>query len=261
MGSIESTTVLRERVGQRPWPEWVQWLKHVLGLDKAIAYTVLARATQILGSAGTVLLILRSLTPVEQGYYYTLLSMVSLQVVFELGFSFVILQMAAHESVNLKLHRNGRIEGDAVAHARLASILQKTLRWYLVAALALCVGLLPLGEYFFSRHARTAPPVAWQGPWIVVVLATGLLFFLNPFFSFLEGCGQVWQVGRMRFVQAVLGALMAWGALLSRHGLYSPGTVVVAYVVVGSGFLWTWRNFLVSLLHHDPRENVISWKA
>src|SRR6266436_7419673 len=137
------------------WPGWLLGLKHLLGLDRAIAFTVLARAIQILGSTGTVLLILRFLSPVEQGYYYTLLSLVSLQVVFELGFSFVILQMAAHECAHLTIHADGRIEGDVVAHARLASILQKTFRWYLVAAVILCVSLLPAGVFFFSRHAHT----------------------------------------------------------------------------------------------------------
>ena len=55
-----------------------------------------------LGVVGTVLLIVRFLNPVEQGYYYTLLSLVSLQMVFELGFSFVIQQLAAHECVHLE---------------------------------------------------------------------------------------------------------------------------------------------------------------
>src|SRR6267143_1523831 len=166
-----------------PWPAWLVGLKHLLGLDRAIAFTVLARGIQILGSTGTVLLILRFLSPVEQGYYYTLLSLVSLQVVFELGFSFVILQMAAHECAHLTLHADGRIEGDPTAHARLASILQKTLRWYLVAAVILCAALLPLGVYFFSRHAHTTP-VPWHGPWVVAVFATAFLFLLNPFLSF-----------------------------------------------------------------------------
>src|SRR6266404_1487148 len=159
-------------------------LKHLFGVDRAIAFTVLARGLQILGSTGTVLLILRFLSPVEQGYYYTLLSLVSLQAVFELGFSFVILQMAAHECARLTLHADGRIEGDEVAHARLASILQKAFRWYLVAAVILCSSLLPAGAYFFSRHAHKATavatgPVAWQGPWVVAVLATAVLFLLN----------------------------------------------------------------------------------
>ena len=181
-------------------PGWVLRLKNVFGLDRAIAYTVLARATQIAGSTGTVLLIFYFLSPVEQGYYYTLLSLVSLQTVFELGFSFVILQMAAHESVHLTLHNDGRIEGDAVAHARLASILQQARRWYLIAAVVMWTVLLPLGLFFFSRRAHAAAAVDWQGPWLLAVSVCAGLFFLDPFFSFLEGCGQIRQVAAARFV-------------------------------------------------------------
>jgi hypothetical protein len=236
-------------------------LKHLFGVDRAIAFTVLARAIQILGSTGTVLLILRFLTPVEQGYYYTLLSLVSLQVVFELGFSFVILQMAAHECVHLALHADGRIEGDTIAHARLASILQKTFRWYLLAALILCVSLLPIGVLFFSRHAHTTTPVAWHGPWVVAVLATAVLFLLNPFLSFLEGCGLVWQVGRMRFGQALLGAAMSWGALLTHHGLYSPGMVIIGYAVASLAFLYSRRNLCLALLRYPVGERSVSWRT
>src|SRR5208282_215281 len=236
-------------------------LKQMFGVDRAIAYTVLARVVQILGSTGTVLLILRFLTPVEQGYYYTLLSLVSLQVVFELGFSFVILQMAAHECAHLTLHEDGRIEGDATAHARLASILQKTLRWYLVAAAIMCGLLLPAGAFFFSRHAHATTAVAWHGPWVLAVLATAILFLLNPFFSFFEGCGQVWQVGRMRFGQAFLGAAMSWGALLAHQGLYSPAMVIIGYVAVAVVFLWSRRKQLMALLHHPMCEEAVSWRT
>src|ERR1700689_2471995 len=85
-----------------------------LGMDGAVTYAFLARLTGIVGSTGTVLLIVRLLSPVEQGYYYTLLSLVSLQIVFEMGFSFVIQQLAPHETVHLVLHPDGRIEGDRV---------------------------------------------------------------------------------------------------------------------------------------------------
>ena len=243
-----------------PRPAWLLRLKHLLGVDRAIAYTVLARVIQILGSTGTVLLILRFLTPVEQGYYYTLLSLVSLQVVFELGFSFVILQMAAHECAHLTLHADGRIEGDPIAHARLASILQKTFRWYLVAAVILCVSLLPVGAYFFSRHGHASAPVAWRGPWTLAVFATAFWFLLNPFYSFLEGCGQIWQVGRMRFTQAVVGAAMSWGALLSHHGLYAPGMMIVGYAVAGLAFLYSRRHLCLGLLGYPARERAVSWR-
>jgi len=252
--------VPRAETGVRWWALALR-LKQMFGVDRAIAYTVLARGVQILGSTGTVLLILRFLTPVEQGYYYTLLSLVSLQVVFELGFSFVILQMAAHECAHLTLHADGRIEGDAVAHARLASILQKTFRWYLVAAVILCASLLPVGVYFFSRHAHTTTPVAWHGPWVVAVLATAFWFLLNPLYSFLEGCGQVWQVGRMRFIQALLGAAMSWGALLSHHGLYSPAMMIVGCAAAGMPFLYRRRNLCLGLLQYPAREGAVSWRS
>jgi hypothetical protein len=129
-------------------------LKRLFGIDRTVAYTVLARVVEILGSTGIILLILRSLTPVQQGYCYTLLSLVSLQTVFEPGFSFVILQMAAHECAHLTLHPDRRAEGDPVADARLAPVPQKTLRWYLVAAVALYVSLLLMGMHLSSRHAH-----------------------------------------------------------------------------------------------------------
>jgi hypothetical protein len=236
-------------------------LKHFFGVDRAIAFTVLARGIQILGSAGTVLLILRFLSPVEQGYYYTLLSLVSLQVVFELGFSFVILQMAAHECAYLTIHADGHVEGDATAHARLASILQKALRWYLVAAVILCASLLPAGFHFFSRHAHTTIPVAWRGPWVVAVLATAILFLVNPFFSFLEGCGLIWQVARMRFGQALLGAAMSWVALQTHHGLYSPGMVNLGYAAASLAFLYRRRNLCLGLLRYPAKERAVSWRT
>src|ERR1700748_284758 len=94
-------------------------LPHYIGLARAIAFTVLGRVVQGLGSVGSVLLIVHYLSAAEQGYYYALWSLVALQNVFELGFSFVILQVAAHERAHLEFHENGRITGSEEAHTRL----------------------------------------------------------------------------------------------------------------------------------------------
>ena len=77
-------------------------------------------------------------------------------MVFELGFSFVIQQLAAHECVHLELGADGSVSGDAQAHARLASALQLSVRWYTVAAAAMAMILAPLGVVFFSRYAAPA---------------------------------------------------------------------------------------------------------
>ncbi len=230
-----------------------------LGLDGAIAYTFLARAVNIVGSTGTVLLIVRFLNPIEQGYYYTLLSLVSLYVVFDLGFSFVIQQLAVHECIHLELKADGCVTGGRVAHARLASTLQLSLRWYTVAAAAMGLILAPLGMFFFAHHASGTAPVPWQGPWFTAVVALVAYLWCIPFYSFLEGCGQVRAVAAMRLRQAVIASLLAWAALLLHHGLYSPALVAMGQVGTGLFFLGTRRHLLVGLLRYPAREAAIDW--
>lgn len=237
-----------------------KWMQ--LGLDGAIAYTFLARAMGIVGSTGTVLLIVHVLSPVEQGYYYTLLSLVSLQLIFELGFSFVIQQLAAHECVHLKLSLSGTVSGDARAHARLASTLQLSVRWYTLAALVMGVILAPLGFIFFRGHgSMTGSAVQWQLPWLLAVLASMVGLWAMPFYSFLEGCGEVRSIAAMRLCQAMTAAVMAWSAMLLHHGLYAPALVIVGQTATGLLFLVTRRALLLGLLRHRSAEGAIDWMS
>src|ERR1700735_1509946 len=142
-----------ESANQRSAPRSLRAnLKHWLGLDRAIAFTVMARFWSAAAGIVTILLIARFLSPKEQGYYYTFSSLVALQIVFELGFSFVILQLAAHERGYLVFLPTGLIEGDHVSDSRLASVLQRAVKWYSVAGLIMAAVLLPTGMYFFSTH-------------------------------------------------------------------------------------------------------------
>ncbi|MGA2904303.1 MAG: hypothetical protein ABSD98_10760 [Candidatus Korobacteraceae bacterium] len=236
-----------------------QRIKHVSGMDRAIAFTLTARGVQMLGSTGTVLLIVRFLTPAEQGYYYTLLSLVALQVLFELGFAFVVLQLAAHESARLSIAPDGCISGDAMAHARLASVLQKAVRWYAFVGLIMALTLLPLGTHFFASHSQQGIAVHWRMPWVTTVTICVLTFLLNPVFSFLEGCGQVPQVARMRMWQSVTGTGLAWSAMILHHGLFSPAMVLLGNAAVGLLFIRRRRTLLGPLLRYPAGANSIAW--
>lgn len=235
-------------------------LLRALGMDRAIAYTSLARVVNIAGSAGTVLLIVHFLNPIEQGYYYSLLSLVRLQIIFELGFSFVIQQFAAHESARLALHDDGQIEGDAQAHARLALVLKKTLRWYIAAGILLGVTLVPAGLVFFSHRAGSAAPVGWHWPMYASVLTCVLIFVLDPLLSFLDGCGYVKQVAGLRMAQAIVGIGTGWSAFLVHKGLYSPALVMLGYAIAGALFLWKYRRLLGGLLRYSAPRDAISWR-
>ena len=233
-------------------------IPRLIGLDRAIAFTVLGRVLQALGSVVNVLLILHYLSPTEQGYYYVLWSVVALQAVFELGFSFVVLQMAAHERVHLQFHADGSITGSSLAHYRLASLLQRTVRWYLGGALVMGFALMIGAAHFFELRQPLGEP-EWRGPVQMTVIACMAVFVLNPILSFIEGCGQVTPVARVRLYQSVASALAAWTSMISHHGLYAPAMVLFGQAAVAIGLVWSRRLLLVRLMRRNTSGQGISW--
>lgn len=235
------------------------WVRHTLGVDKAIAFTVLGRGWASLAGLLTVVLIAHFLSPAEQGYYYTFGSLIALQIVFELGFSFVILQLASHERAHLTIGPDESISGNSIALDRLASVLQKTIRWYSAAASLLAIVLLIAGSYFFSMHHQGAASVQWRFPWYADALAATLTFQLDPVLSFMEGCGFVARVARVRLAQAITGSALAWLALASHHGLFAPAAIITGNASVSLIWLFRRRRLIVPLLRHNPGPNRIHW--
>ena len=234
-------------------------LRTRLGIDRAIAFTILARGWASVAGLVTVALIARFLSPAEQGYYYTFGSLIALQIVFELGFSFVILQMASHERAHLTFSSANVISGDSAAHDRLASVLQKTVRWYTTAAALMAVFLLTAGSHFFSTHAHAGEQVFWRIPWYTAAIAATLTFQLDPILSFMEGCGFVPNVARVRLAQAVTGSSLAWMALATHHGLFAPAMVISGNASVAFIWLFHRRKLLLPLFRRDPGGNRIHW--
>ncbi len=241
---------------------WLRRIADLLGLDRAIVFTVMARGWSSLAGLLTLGLIARFLSPAEQGYYYTFYPLVNLQIVFELGFSVVILQMASHESAHLVIARDGTVSGPVRQQIRLASVLQRALRWYTVAALLLLAILIPAGRAFFARHSPPGVQVHWMGPWLLAAVATTCTFQIDPLFSFLEGCGYVPEVARARLLQAITGSVLGWAALVLGHGLFAPGLMIGGQAVAGLGSLLPRRGLLLPLLRRRiPAIEHVSWRA
>lgn len=244
-------------------PSWLARLKHWTGLDRAIAFNVLARTCSAIAGAVTVLLIAHYLTPHEQGYYYTFFSLVALQIVFELGFCFVVLQLAAHERARLVITQDGRIEGDAVAHSRLASVLKMSIGWYSMVAVLMVATLLPAGAYFFSGHVHSGIAVSWKGPWALLVLAAAFNLLMALIASFVEGCGFVALVAKTYVAQILFGSMLSWGAMATHHGLYSPAMLIFGFATMQAAFLVMpkpMRRMLSSLMKYPVGMHSIRWR-
>lgn len=237
---------------------WLNVLKKRTGLDKAIVFTAGARLLQGAGSVVTVLLLVHFLSPVEQGYYYALWSLIALQAVFELGFSFVILQVAAHERAALTILPDDSIAGPELAQQRLASLLQWAVRWYTIAAVVMGVVMATGATHFFAR--LQVGDTQWVWPLRLTVISCCATFAIGPVLSFLEGTGMVTDVARVRFLQSLVASVLAWSAMLAHHGLFSPAMVLLGQGVTACVLVVRRRRFLVPLfLRHVPR-HAIRWQ-
>jgi hypothetical protein len=235
-------------------------LLRFVGIDQAVAYTLVYRLWQLFANAAVLILIAKSFTKIEQGFYYLFFSVLSLQVFFELGLTYVLMQFASHESAKLTWTSQGTLEGNATAEARLSLLLRFAARWYGVVALFLVAVLLPGGILFMGRSADAVHAPFWQISWAGLVVATAALLFISLAMAILEGSGRVAEVARVRAVQdiiayCVFGLALFLGARLRATPLLQMTRVVVTL----SWLVWSKRAFFMHLIRVEADRNLLSW--
>lgn len=151
------------------------------GLNRAIGYGVLARAWSFIAGPVTILIIASRFSKEQQGFYYTISSLLALQIFFELGLVTVLAQFASHEFAHLTWGAKGRIEGDPIARERLIDLLCKATKWFGIAALLLIVVLVPAGIVFLNQQDVSATDFSWRLPWILAVCGIAVNLLIVPF--------------------------------------------------------------------------------
>jgi O-antigen/teichoic acid export membrane protein len=234
------------------------WLRRA-EVDRAVVWSIAARALQALLGPLTLVLIARTLSPALQGYYYTFASLVALQSFVELGLSVVIVNVASHEWGSLRLDPLGRIDGDVQARSRLVSLGRVVFRWYAAASMVFILAVGAAGLAFFSQGGGSEGE--WRGPWMAQVVLAGLSLCLLPATSILEGCNQVASIQFFRFLQALGSTAAMWTALLLGAGLWA-GVVSAAVLLLRdlSLVLIRYRRFFVPFLK-PPEAGRMDWKT
>jgi O-antigen/teichoic acid export membrane protein len=234
--------------------------RQILGIDRAVFYTLFLRGWQLIAGFCSVLLVIQFLSPIQQGFQYTFVSVLSLQIFFELGLTFVVMQFASHERAHLNWTAQGTLEGDRTAKARLASLVRLTLKWYSIAAGIFVCLLVPAGLIFFGNSPDSNSVGIWQSPWIWLVLTTAGSLLLSPLFAVLEGCGLVAEVARFRFVQDLTLYPIYWLGLAAGIGLLASPLFQTVRLFTSLGWLLTrQRPFLTDQLRFRLPGVSIHW--
>jgi O-antigen/teichoic acid export membrane protein len=176
---------------------------------------------RLFGAAGgllTAVLIANFFTPELQGYYYTFLSLLTLQTLTELGFGELLQQFVSHEW--------------ARKSNQLPTLVRFAFRWYAIAALLLFVVLGIGGSLYFGFFA-TKGELGWMLAWWLASLATALGALLTPVFSVVEGTNRVERAHGVRLTQGVLGRAAGVLAILLGWGLFTIVVTRLVSVAVG----------------------------
>ncbi len=207
-------------------------------IDRAVLYAMSARGWQFVAGPVTLWLIADYFSAEVRGYFYTFGSVLAIQLFFELGLHTILVNQVSHQWALLRLTDEGSVTGDSDSASRLASLIRFVERWYSACAVlfAVCCGIG--GHWFFTSKQSE---ISWQYPWLCLVIMAGVSFRLTPCFTILEGCGQVREVNRMRFSQAVCGNLAVWVAILMNGQLWA--CVVAATVRLVWEFRLVGTNF------------------
>lgn len=228
-----------------------------IGLDAGVSYAALARAWGVLGAVVTIALVIRSFSPVLQGYYYGFLGLLVLQQLFHTGLSVVLQQFASHEWARLRVV-DCSIVGERSAQSRLASLIRLSRRGFGAISAVVLIVLLLAGHLMFG--GREDPGISWIGPWYALSVATSLSVLVLPMSAILEGTGNVAPQQRAQLVGGVVGSVGGWIAILAGLELYSAAMIVgLRSAVVALMLASPYRPF-ARLRFDSPDGSTISWK-
>ncbi|QFY44168.1 hypothetical protein F6R98_17260 [Candidatus Methylospira mobilis] len=218
----------------------------------------LQRICQAASGVITAVLVAVYLTPIEQGFYYTMGSLLSAYSLLDLGLSGLLVQVSARLFAGLRFATDGEVR-PVTERAEFIAMMRWARRWYASTALIALV-LLPIGWLYFHLANRQFD-VSWQQPWLVIVLAVSLSMPAYPLLSVIEGAGKVTEIYLIRILHYTFAALLSWGMLVSGHGLYALAMMPLSVAVIT--LLWSRTRFnkLMTLCRDNNSQDGFQWKT
>jgi len=197
--------------------------------------TLYAMANRLWGSASgllTAVLVAAFFTPELQGYYFTFLSLLTLQTFAELGFGELLQQFVSHEWAKTTSADSSERERSL---SRLAGLFRFSLRWYVGVALLLCAALGIAGSVYFRTFSNGSDgrTISWELAWWIAVAVTAVSVLLTPFFSLLEGANRVERVHGVRFLQGFASRSAGFLAIAFGYGLFTIAVTRIVSFIIG----------------------------
>ncbi len=247
--------------------------------DRSLGYAIAARLWHSISGPITLVMLIRSLTPQEQGVYYGIVNIACIQSMFELGLLNILITQTGHEMALLRrssqsddkslvadfgLEQTDNQEAQRAAY-RIRRLIEGSEKWFFFASLFFLLTALFVGYRVFTT---ADPTISWRLPLAALLAFSMVSVALSPKFAILEGAGFREDVFRSRFIQMIIGSLGVWISLGCGLGIWSLvisasiQTVMVGhFVYVEKGaFLRQFRNVFDPSDHFSWFRNIVPFQ-
>lgn len=196
-----------------------------MALGKSVLIVMASRMLVLFAGLIVSIVAAHRLSSVEQGYFFTFLSLAAAQQLFELGITSLFLHYLSHarsEIVQATDHGKKRIALDIAESAR------KYTSQYYGRASVLFMIFIGIGGALFFASSGSPQVVYWQMPWALTVAGTALSLFNLSYYLYLEAFGHFDLSYRVRINSTVIVIFVFSAAAYTFGGLLSYPLALIA---------------------------------
>lgn len=219
-------------------------------ISKDIQYAFLNQLWRIIAGPLLMLLVPLYLSPVTQGYWFSIISLGALGVFADLGFTTIITQFTAHEIAFLKIESSGEITGADDRIERVSALFS----FCILQVKRVCVFVFPVIlviNYLILSHKSRNPD--WILPWMLYNSGLILFFANNVILAFIEGCNLVALSQKIRVQTSLLSIIITIFLLVSRAGLYSLAIAMLLSSIMCSYLIWQKIRYIIKNFKRSNR--------
>ena len=214
------------------WPNftksWILKGKNEIGINEATKNVFLFRLWTVFSGLVVLISVPLNLSSSEQGYYFLFVSILALQVFFELGLNQALIQFVTHE-----YYKN--LEKLKVTIQFFKSI-------YKYIAIVYVISLV-VGGLIFFRNDVFFFEKNYYLIYIILILINGINIYQNINLCFHDSCNRMEYSYRHRLIQSVIGNILLIVMLYYGMGLWSFIGLPLASVFLSS--IWLRKNKLI----------------
>lgn len=233
----------------------VQRIMSILGIDKAVFYTVLSVFWASIAGVLSIVFIIDFLSLTEQGYWYTFLSLGALATLAELGFTTIITQFISHEYAHLE-ERNGKLWGDTKRIDRTVSLVRFSLKFYVIVTILAFIILSIIGVIFLMSSTKD---IYLLVAWVFYSFTGAFMLLVSLFGAVLRGFNKVDVAQKIITLTSVASNLATWTALYMGFNLWALGLGGIVNIILSLYLFFSSEKSLWSQIFHSKVKEQHHW--